>query len=116
MASNLGKDTKTGGNPSFRLYVLLNMNKILTAIQSLVTGFTPVTRTHNTINTVGNGTIAAGSLRGSVLNAGDADGIWNGINIPAGVSIPWGDIANRDPYGAITYDATGTNFVIEYTT
>ncbi|NIP30412.1 MAG: hypothetical protein GTN59_07580 [Candidatus Dadabacteria bacterium] len=53
---------------------------------------------------------------GSVLNAGSAAGTWNGVSLPAGVSIPWSQVANRDTYGAISYDATGTTFIIEYTT
>jgi len=62
------------------------------------------------------GVIPAGSMSGSVLNAGNAAGTWNGISIPAGVSIPWGAIGNRDTYGAIAYDGTGTTLIIEYTT
>ena len=53
---------------------------------------------------------------GSVLNVGNTAGTWNGISLPAGISIPWSQIANRDTYGSISYDATGTTFIIEYTT
>jgi hypothetical protein len=74
------------------------------------------TRTHNTVSATGAGSVPAGSMCGSVLNAGSAAGTWNGVSLPAGVSIPWAQIANRDTYGAISYDATGTTFIIEYTT
>ncbi len=71
--------------------------------------------THVPLVTSGAGSVAAGSLRGSMLNVGDADGIWNGQTIPPGVGVPWGHVGNRDTYAAITYDATGTTFVIEST-
>jgi hypothetical protein len=85
-------------------------------LAAINTKLTPALRTHNTVSAVGIGSIPAGSLSGSMLNAGNAAGIWNGASIPAGVSIPWAPIANRDTYGAIAYDATGTTFIIEYTT
>jgi hypothetical protein len=87
-----------------------------TTLAAINTKLTPALRTHNTISAVGVGSVPAGSLSGSMLNAGNAAGIWNGASIPAGVSIPWAPIANRDTYGAIAYDATGTTFIIEYTT
>jgi hypothetical protein len=81
---------------------------------------TPAVRTHNTVSAVLPGFIPAGSMSGSVLNEGNQPGTWNGIVIPAGVSIPWGPIGNRDTYGSISYDPTtpgaGTTFIIEYTT
>ena len=76
----------------------------------------PAVRTHNTDIEIGAGSVAAGSIRGSVLNNGAAAGVWNGISIPAGVSIPWGDVGSRDTYAAIAFNATGTSFIIEYTT
>ena len=74
------------------------------------------TRIHHTVSATGAGSVPAGSMRGSVLNAGNSAGTWNGISLPAGVSIPWDAIGNRDTYGAISYNATGTTFIIEYTT
>lgn len=87
-----------------------------TTVASIDTRLTPQVRTHNTISTTTSGTVSAGSIRGSVINAGNAAGSWNGISLPAGVSIPWDAVGNRDTYGAISYDATGTTFIIEYTT
>lgn len=91
-----------------------------TTLAAINTKLTPVVRTHNTVlATTGPtaiGSVPAGSLRGSVLNAGSAAGTWNGISLPAGVSIPWDAVGPKDTYGAIAYDATGTTFIIEYTT
>lgn len=85
-------------------------------LQQIVAILTPQsTRVHHTVSATGIGTIPA-SMRGSVLNVGNTAGTWNGISLPAGVSIPWDAIATRDTYAAINYDATGTTFIIEYTT
>lgn len=89
---------------------------IATNTTSINTALTPATRTHNTVSATGAGSISAGSICGSVINAGSAAGTWNGISLPAGISIPWAQIGNRDTYGVINYDATGTTFIIEYTT
>jgi hypothetical protein len=82
-------------------------------IKNLLTAQT--TRVHNTVSATGSGTVPA-SIRGSVINVGNAAGTWNGISLPAGVSIPWDSVGNRDTYSAISYNATGTTFIIEYTT
>ena len=74
------------------------------------------TRTHNVVSSTGVGSILAGSFCGSVLNAGNSSGTWNGVALPAGVSIPWAKVGVRDTYNVINYDATGTTFIIEYTT
>jgi hypothetical protein len=93
---------------------------IETSINAVETLLTPITtRVHNTVVTTASGTIAAGSLRGSVLNNGANPGTWNAIQLPAGVSIPWEAVGQGDKYGAIAYDASsglGTTFIIEYTT
>lgn len=85
-------------------------------VAAINTKLTPAVRTHNYVISSGVGTVPAGSLRGSVLNNGNAAGVWNGASLPRGVSVPWGDIFSRDTYGAIAFNATGTTFIIEYTT
>lgn len=92
------------------------LNSVVTNTASIDSRLTPATRTHNTVSATGAGSVPAGSMCGSVINIGEVAGTWNGIPLPAGVSIPWTQIANRDTYGSIAYDATGTTFIIEYTT
>ena len=98
----------------------VDTDAIKTSTAAIDTKLAAGSRTHNTINTAIAGSVAIGSIRGSVFNAGDEDGTWNGAVIPPGVSIPWGDVGNRDTYAAIAYDpttpGTGTNFIIEHTT
>lgn len=100
--------------------IALDTAAIKVATEGIDTNLDAAVRTHNTVSTAASGSVPAGSIRGSVINIGDEDGTWNGTIIPAGVSIPWGDVANRDTYGAIAYDPTlggaGTTFIIEYTT
>jgi hypothetical protein len=98
------------------LDVALSTRASEATVTSIDTRLTPAVRTHNTVSSSGAGSVPAGSMSGSVLNAGNAAGTWNGISIPAGVSIPWGPIGNRDTYGAIAYDGSGTTLIIEYTT
>jgi hypothetical protein len=88
---------------------------VLVDTTSIDTRLTPQTRTQVYTVAVTVGIVPPGSLAGSVFNSGSAAGIWNGSTLPAGVSVPWSPIGNRDTYGAINYNATGTTFIIEYT-
>ena len=85
----------------------------LDAIETILTG---VVLSHITVSASGAGSVAAGAKRGSMLNVGSAAGTWNGISVPAGVGIPFGNGGEDDEYGVISYDATGTTFIIESTT
>ena len=96
------------------IYTNLQLNTI--SVANIDTKLTPQARVHNTLSANAVGVIPAGSLCGSVINVGSAAGVWNGTAIPAGVSIPWTPIGNRDTYGAITYNGVGTTLIIEYTT
>jgi hypothetical protein len=106
----------TGGGNDEQILVTPDGEVVVDGIAELNTALTPTTRTHNTVSATGVGSVPAGSMCGSVINAGNAAGTWNGISLPAGISIPWTQIGNRDTYGSIAYDATGTTFIIEYTT
>ena len=110
---NESKGLGRGDNRSRDLYILQALNRIEQAVSS---GGGAQTRTHNTIISSTTGTVPAGTIRGSIMNIGSANGVWNGITLPAGVSVPWGEVAIRDTYNAINFDATGTTFLIEYTT
>lgn len=94
----------------------INPNTYLAQIASYTNNLVPQSRTHNVITATGAGSVPANSLRGSVMNVGNAAGVWNGQALPAGVTIPWGEVGMRDTYGTMAYDATGTTFIIEYTT
>ena len=107
--------TNTPGTPVGTI-TYINPNSYLAQIVSNTSNLIPQSRTHNVVTATGIGSVPANSLRGSVMNVGNTAGIWNGQSIPAGVTIPWGAVGMRDFYGIMNYDATGTTFVIEYTT
>ena len=107
--------SNTPGTPAAPI-TYINPNSYLAQIVSYTTNLIPQSRTHNVVTSTGVGTVPANSLRGSVMNVGSAVGIWNGQSLPAGVTIPWGEVGMRDFYGAMNFDATGTTFIIEYTT
>ena len=85
-------------------------------LDSVDTSLTPQTRQHFVTSEIAVGNIIPGSLCGSVFNAGSAAGIWEGVTIEPGITIPWLPIGNRDTYGIFNFNATGTEFIIEYTT
>lgn len=58
------------------------------------------------------GSIAAGAIFCSVLNNGNADGILLGGPLPSGATVTFPATAGQ-VYGAISYDATGTTFIIQ---
>jgi hypothetical protein len=86
-----------------------------TTLLSIDSNLAPATVIHNTVLTSAVGFVPVNSLRGSVINIGNAPGIWNGIGIPPGITIPWGSVGVRDLYDPINYNATGTILLIEYT-
>lgn len=68
---------------------------------------------HNILST-STGTVPT-NVGGSVMNTGDANGTWNGIVLKPGISISWGSDGNN-VFDAVVFNATGTEFLIEYST
>jgi uncharacterized coiled-coil protein SlyX len=119
--SNIAADTTAMVIDLAAIEVLITSTNALlatigTTLLNINTNLTPASRTHNYASSTGVGTVPAGSLCGSVLNVGNSAGTWNLVSLPAGVSLEWSAVGTRDTYGAIPYDATGTQFIIEYTT
>lgn len=83
-------------------------------VQQLIDAMTPKQAiTHNILST-STGTVPT-NVGGSVMNTGDANGTWNGIVLKPGISISWGSDGNN-VFNAVVFDATGTEFLIEYST
>ena len=94
--------------------IYLNPTAVLNTIAGNTAG---ATNTFNVLNVSGAGNIPAGIKVGSVLNVGGAAGTLDGVSIPAGASVPIPHTGKNDTYGAvIPYDASGTVFIIQYTT
>lgn len=76
-------------------------------------GSTPDAASFKVLNKTTSGTIPAGAMYVSILNVGDADGIVMGVSVAPGLGA--GDLQHKQAnglLGAITYDATGTQFFI----
>ena len=92
--------TDTGQGSVIAILKRLLSVKLLTKTQT--PSFTSVTSS---------GTVAAGATSISIANNGDAAGIVDGASLPAGTSIEW--TANWiNVLGSVSYDATGTSFLI----
>ena len=91
---------------------------LLTTIDSntaqLVTNTTSVNRTPSIASFTGVGSTTAGVYSFSIANVGGADGIIFGVTIPAGMTVNFDGGALNNTLGSISFDATGTRFIITY--
>lgn len=82
------------------------LQQVLTVLQG------GVTRTPTIIRVTSSGIITAGNKSVSIYNSGVANGIVLGVTIKPGESYTWSTNLNNETLGAISYNATGTEFVI----
>ena len=91
---------------------------LLTTIDSnaaqLVTNTTSVTRTPGIATLTGAGLTTAGVYSFSIANIGSASGLVGGESIPAGMTVSFDGGALNNTLGSISYNATGTTFIITY--
>jgi hypothetical protein len=91
---------------------------LLTTIDSnvaqLVTNTTSANRTPSIASFTGVGATTAGVYSFSIANVGAADGIIFGVTIPAGMTVNFDGGALNNTLGSISFDATGTRFIITY--
>ena len=90
------------------------LEQIQTAIQEIIGGNVPKQVTSNVIVVTGSGNVPV-NIGGSVMNTGNTNGTWDGVILKPGISISWGSDGNN-VYDAVAFDATGTEFLIEYST
>ena len=97
------------------IYNELGVAKAVTPSQPLPTTIAAKTVTPTMLRTSASATITAGKYSISIANVGSATGTVLGANLMAGevISIDAGAVNNT--LGAITYNATGTEFLIVYT-
>ena len=89
----------------------IDSKELMTTVVGLLTPKQAII--HNILST-STGTVPT-NVGGSVMNTGDANGTWNGIVLKPGISISWGSDGNN-VFDAVVFDATGTEFLIEYST
>ena len=102
--------TNTPGTPVAPI-TYINPNTYLAQIVSNTTG---VSRTPGIISATGAGTTPTPIYSLSIANVGTAAGVIAGVNLPAGVSINYDGGSLNNTLGALSYDATGTTFIITY--
>lgn len=89
----------------------IDSKELMTTVVGLLTPKQAIS--YNVVSTI-SGTVPT-NVGGSVMNTGDANGTWNGIVLKPGISISWGSDGNN-VFDAVVFDATGTEFLIEYST
>ena len=89
----------------------IDSKELMTTVVGLLTPKQAIS--YNVVSTI-SGTVPT-NVGGSVMNTGDANGTWNGIILKPGISISWGSDGNN-VFDAVVFDATGTEFLIEYST
>lgn len=89
----------------------IDSKELMTTVVGLLTPKQAIS--YNVVSTI-SGTVPT-NVGGSVMNTGDANGTWNGVILKPGISISWGSDGNN-VYDAVAFDATGTEFLIEYST
>lgn len=104
--SDVESSLSDGGTISY-----IDSKEMLTSIVDSLTVKQAIT--HNVVST-SSGSVPV-NIGGSVMNTGDANGTWNGIVLKPGISISWGSDGNN-VFDAVVFDATGTEFLIEYST
>lgn len=90
------------------------LGSVDTNVAQLVTNTTAVNRTPSIASFTGVGSTTAGVYSFSIANVGGADGIIFGVTIPAGMTVNFDGGALNNTLGSISFDATGTRFIITY--
>jgi hypothetical protein len=80
----------------------------------LVTNTTSALRTPGIATLTGAGLTTPGVYSFSIANIGSASGLVGGESIPAGMTVSFDGGALNNTLGSISYDATGTTFIITY--
>jgi hypothetical protein len=92
--------------------ILSVLNTIATNTSNINSNVNLVSRTPGIITTSTSGTVASGTRSVTFYNRGSATGTVLGEDIEPEEVFTWNAGSTRDTLGAISYDATGTTFVI----
>ena len=94
------------------IYTNLQLNTI--SVANIDTKLTAAARTPNILSTTGSGSTPAGVYSFSIANVGSATGTVDTQTLPAGVTINFDGGAMNNTLGAVSFDATGTTFVVTW--
>ena len=90
------------------------LTSVDTNTSQLVTNTTSFLRTPGIASLTGAGFTTAGVYSFSIANVGDLNGLVGGVIIPAGLTINFDGGALNNTLDSISFDATGTTFIITY--
>lgn len=71
-------------------------------------------RTPNIISATGAGATPANAYSLSIANVGSGDGVINGVTLPSGATVNFDAGALNNTLSQLSYNATGTTFIITY--
>lgn len=120
---NLKDEGNKGNNFPFQLKVLQGLQAILDSnccenilfvLNSIDAKLVPEKRTPGVISTSTTGSTTAGWYSFSIANIGSSAGDVEGQSIPAGTVLNFDAGALNNTLESISYDATGTTFIISY--
>jgi len=109
-------NTKSYGNKGNNFPWQLQMLKGLQGIIDALTAGTccpPQKRSTNIVSATGAGVVPPNTYSFSIANVGNAAGTVDGVSVPAGVVVNFSAELNNFLEG-ISYNATGTTFLITY--
>jgi hypothetical protein len=107
---NLRDQGNKGNNFPWQLAVL----KLLQSVVNNTFGLNPQVKTANVLNTTTTGTVPSGVFSCSIANVGSNPGLVEGQSIPVGTILNFDAGVLNNTLNSISYDATGTIFLITY--
>lgn len=107
---------QNGNNFPYQLKVLQGLQALIDANANCCDALTlllqPQERTVKVMSVTNSGTFGDGAYSASVANVGAAAGTVGGVAFPAGTTLNFDAGVLNNTLSAITYDATGTTFLI----
>jgi hypothetical protein len=112
---NLKDYGNKGNNFPWQYKMLLGLDKILAAFSSGGTSYlAPQARVPRYSITTTSGVTLANVYSFSIANVGSAAGTVDGQSLPAGVTVNFDAGVLNNTLGSLSYNATGTTFIITY--
>lgn len=111
---NLKDYGNKGNNFPWQYKMLLGLDKILAALSGSGSYLAPHVRAPRYSTTTTSGTTTSGVYSFSIANVGSANGTIDGKILLPGVTVNFDAGALNNTLTSISYDATGTTFVITY--
>jgi len=110
---DLKTDGQKGNNFPWQLKMLKGLQGIINAVLAIPAPLSPQLRTPHAYNVSTSGMMPGNTYGFSIANVGAADGSVDGENLKPGYTVSFSP-TSVDYLNSISYDATGTTFLITY--